>query len=67
MKLCLLFHSDLVPRWLKTYYFLSLDGAEFDGRWVDRIPSLHSLINHIYISPWLWPIALTLTKQISPA
>ena len=32
----------VVPRWLKTYYFLSLDGAEFD-----------SLIAHKYTCPFV--------------
>lgn len=49
MKSCLLFHSNLLPRWLETYYFLSLDEAEFDGRWADCIPSLDSLIGDKYL------------------
>lgn len=53
MKLCLLFQSDLVPRWLETYYFLSLGKAEFDGRWADCIPSLDSFISDKYARPHL--------------
>lgn len=38
----------VVPKWLKTYCFLSLDEAEFDGRWADCTPSLDSLIGDKY-------------------
>lgn len=49
MKSCLFFHSNLVPRWLETYYFLSLGEAEFDGRWAYCIPPLDSLIGDKYL------------------
>lgn len=47
MKLCLFFHSNLVPRWLETYYFLSLGEAELDGRWLTAFLPLiaSSMIN----------------------